>query len=188
MSDERKDLPPVTAPNFLERLREVVQVYLGTRGDLLDRGLTVRDLADAGMIDLSPTWLRNGGRIPPVAGPGEVVEPVYEADLTPPPTPTGFYGSAGISTLFVGHAAPTYTQGHGHSRTVLYGATWTSGPVPVFANAVPIAEFQGTVYAYSTNPSTTWHLWVKWKSVDGVESLVPAGGTNGVVLTTGQNV
>jgi hypothetical protein len=58
----------------------------------------------------------------------------------------------------------------------------------VFANAVPIAEFQGTVYAYSTNPSTTWHLWVKWKSVDGVESLVPAGGTNGVVLTTGQDV
>jgi hypothetical protein len=58
----------------------------------------------------------------------------------------------------------------------------------VFANAVPIAEFQGTVYAYSTNPSTTWHLWVKWKSVDGVESLVPAGGTNGLVLTTGQNV
>ena len=188
MSDDRKDLPPVSSPNFLEKLREAVQVYLGNRGDKLDRGLTVRDLAEAGLIDVNPMYVRNGGRVPPVAGPGEVIEPVYEPDLTPPPTPSGFYGSAGISTLFVGHDAATYTTGNGHARTVLYGATWTSGPVPVFANAVPLAEFQGTVYAYATNPSTTWHLWIKWKSVDGVESLVPVGGTNGLVLTTGQDV
>jgi hypothetical protein len=139
MSDDRKDLPPVSSANFLEKLREAVQVYLGNRGDRLDRGLTVRDLADAGLIDVSRNYLNGNGRVPPVAGPGPVVGADEEPDLTPPPTPTGFYGSAGISTLFVGHDAATYTTGNGHARTVLYGATWTSGPVPVFANAVPLA-------------------------------------------------
>jgi len=70
----------------------------------------------------------------------------------------------------------------------VYGATWVSGPLPVFADAVVITEFQGTTFAHATNPATTWHLWIKWVSVDGVESTTPAGGINGLSVTTGQDV
>jgi hypothetical protein len=188
MSDDRKDLPPASAPNFLEKVREALQTYLGNRGDRLDRGLTIRDLADAGMIDVNRLYLQYGGKTPPITGPGPAVDGSYEEDLTPPPMPTGFTADAAITNLLLTHDAPTYTQGHGHARTIVYGATWTSGALPVFANAVPITEFTGTVASHATNPSTTWHLWIKWKSVDGVLSTVPAGGINGVVVTTGQNV
>ena len=189
MSDDRKDLPPVNSPNFLEKVREALQTYLGNRGNKLDRGLTLRDLADAGIVDVNPRYLAgSGGGVPPVGGAGSAVAGAYEPDLTPPPMPTGFAATAAISNLLLACDAPTYTQGHGHAKSKLYGATWTAGPLPVFADAVVITEFQGTVASHATNPATTWHLWLTWVTRDGVESTSPAGGTNGFVVTTGQDV
>jgi len=115
-------------------------------------------------------------------------EQVQQVDLTPPPTPTGFTVGAGISYLFIGCDPQTYSQGRGHLVTRLYGATWTTGNLPVFADATVLAEFQGTVFSHPTNPATTWHLWITWVTRDGVESPTPAGGTNGLVVTSGQDV
>lgn len=187
MSDDRKDLPAVSSDNFLQRVRETLQTYMGSQGNVLDRGVTLRDLSDTGLIDLSKSYLttRRGS---PVAGPGPAAGGGTDPDLTPPPTPTGFTVGAGISHLFIGCAPPTYSQGHGHLVTRLYGATWTTGGLPVFANATVLTEFQGTVFAHPTNPATTWHLWITWVTRDGVESAVPAGGTNGLSVTTGQDV
>lgn len=189
MTDERKDLPPVNSPNFLEKVREALSVYLGNRGDGLDRGLTLRDLTEAGIVTLRSNFGRGNTRNP-IGGPGSAIidELVYEADLTPPPTPTGFVAASGITTLLLECDPQTYTQGHGHAKSKLYGATWTTGPLPVFADAVVITEFSGTVASHATNPATTWHLWLTWVTVDGVESTTPAGGTNGVVTRTGEDV
>ena len=187
MSDDRKDLPPVSSPNFLEKVREALGVYLGNRGDKLDRGITLRDLTDSGIVTLRPGFL-SAGRGSPIGGVGLGVTDAYEPDLTPPPTPTGFVATAAISNLLVECAAQTYTQGHGHSKSVLYGASWISGPAKVFTDAVVLTEFGGTVASHATNPATTWHLWLKWVSVDGIASTIPAGGTNGVVTRTGEDV
>lgn len=186
MADDRKDLPPVTAPNFLEKLREAVQTYLGNRGDKLNRGITVRDLADAGIVNLNPNFLSgsNSGASP-IAGPGPAADNTYTPDLTPPPTPTGFTATAAITNILVECDVARYTQGHGHAKSRLYGSMAAS---PVFADAVLLTEFNGTVASYATNPATTWHLWLTWVSADGVESINPAGGTNGVSVTTGQDV
>lgn len=262
-TDNRKDLPPVNSPNFLEKVREALSVYLGNRGDSLDQGLTRRDLLDSGVL---------GSAISSKVGAGmaSVVDSISstvggELDLTPPPSPTNFKATAGVTAIMVECDDQTYTQGGGHSHSVLYGATGlasqtvtvtiaapcvvtlpntpvpdqrivlsttgalptgvTAGTVyyavsisgvtcrlsltkggsaihtsgtqsgvhtasftPVFSNAVPLAEFQGNVFTYSTNPATTWHLWLKWVTFDGVESATPAGGTNGVVATTAQDV
>lgn len=193
MSDNRNDLPPVNAPNFLERVREALSVYLGNRGDKLDRGVTLRDLSESGVVSLKPGYTagRIGRGSNPINGVGSAVSDpggAYTADLTPPPMPTGFMVGAAITSIFIEHDAANYKQGHGHRKTALYGATWVSGEKPVFANAVKLAEFTGSVYSHPTNPATTWHLWIKWVSVDGVESLVQAGGTTGLVATTGQDV
>lgn len=188
MTDTRKDLPPTGSANFLEKVREAVSTYLGSRGDRLDRGLTVRDLYDAGIIDLKEGFLAGGGGLSPVKGVGASVAQAVEKDLTPPPTPTGFAVSAAISNIFIEHDVPTYTPGHGHNRTVVYGVTYTTGPLPVFTDAVKITEFPGTVFAHPSQPATQWRLWIKWLSNDGVLSLIPAGGTNGLGVTTGQDV
>lgn len=183
----RNDLPSDSASNFSARVRETLMTYLGKQGDPLDRGITLRDLIDSGFA----TWAGGkigGGSIP--LKPGQVITDSAAAlDLTPPPTPTNFIATAGITTFLAQHDTPTYTQGGGHLRTRLYGKIRNAGdPAPVFADATEIAQFTGAIYAHSTNPATTWHLWAKWETKAGVLSASPAGGTNGVVVTTGQDV
>lgn len=201
MSD-LKDLPPIPAdlaPDLrraLVRLREEAQKLRGFRGDPMDRALTVRDLVDAGIVAVRPgTSGRGGGITPgPATGGGgggdDDAGQDHVPDLTPPPTPTGLVVSAGISHVFVECDAPLYTQGHGHLRTNVYGAIWPfdQAVAPTFSDAVKVADFAGTVHAFPSNPNTRWCIWIKWESRDGVESVAPAGGTNGAQVTTGQDV
>lgn len=188
MSENRKDLPAPSAPNFEQRLRETVMTYLGKQGDPLDRGLTVRDLVANGVLKLGAGWKGGSGLVPLV--PGTALEvPTEEIDLTPPPTPTGFAVDSAISHVFIEHDAPLYRQGHGHKQTRVYGVNPTEDkPNPVFGDAIELGQFAGQVWAMPSNPSTTWHLWIKWETNDGVLSIDPAGGTNGLVVRTGEDV
>jgi hypothetical protein len=184
---ERNDLPSASAGNFPQRVRETLMTYLGKQGNPLDRGLTLRDLIENGIIKLSKGW-RPGGGVP-LLEPGDAVAQGDEPDLTPPPTPTGFAVSAAISHVFIEHDEPAYRVGHGHLRTRLYGVTHTAGqPMPTFNDAVELGQFSGTIWAMASNPATIWRLWIKWESVDGVLSVAPAGGTNGLEAITGQDV
>ena len=186
----RTDLPSISSPNFLEKVREALSVYLGHRGDDLDRGLTVRDLAEAGaagkVIHTAISTAVSNISSASTSTISTTIEP--EKDLTAPPTPAGFAVTASIVNLIVTCDAQSYTEGHGHYKSVLYGKTYTSGALPVFAEALVLTEFAGGVFSYATTPATTWRLWLKWMSVDGVLSSNPAGGTNGVAVTTGQDV
>ena len=189
MSDNRNDLPSVNSPNFSQRLRETIQTYLGRQGDPLERGLTLRDLLESGLAKLPSGFKLATGAAKIPLQPGDSIGASYEADLTPPPPPTGFTVSAGISHILIEHDAPLYRAGHGHLRTRVYGAIRAPGAAaPVFSDAIEVAQFSGTVYAHPTNPSTTWHLWIKWETADGVLSATPAGGTNGLVVRTGEDV
>lgn len=189
MSGSRNDLPSVNSPNFNQRLRETIQTYLGRQGDPLERGLTLRDLLESGLARLPSGFKLATGAAKIPLQPGDSIGASYEADLTPPPSPTGFTASAGISHILIEHDAPLYLVGRGHLRTRVYGAIRAPGAAaPVFSDAIEVAQFSGTVYAHPTNPSTTWHLWIKWETADGVLSAGPAGGTNGVVVKSGEDV
>jgi hypothetical protein len=188
MSDQRTDLPSPNAPNFEQRVREALMTYMGRIGNPMDRGLTLRDLMENGLLKLPDGYsLRPGGQLPPLLPGTSISNP--EIDLTPPPQPTGFQVAGAISHVFIEHDAPLYIQGGGHLRTRVYGVTVTpGGPAPVFGDAVELTQFSGTVHAHPSNPSTTWRLWIKWETQAGVLSPTPAGGTNGVQVTTGQDV
>ncbi len=187
MSDLRNDLPSPSTSNFDQRVRETLMTYMGRQGDPMDRGVTLRDLLESGVVELL-----NGAKLTTGRGalPIKSTNPVSTVpDLSPPPTPTGFKVTAGMNNIFIEHDDPLFTQGHGYLRTVLYGRVREAGaPEPVFASAVKVAEFTGTVYAFPADSATTWHLWVRWQTNDGVLSSSPAGGTNGLVATTGQDV
>lgn len=110
-------------------------------------------------------------------------------DLTAPPTPSGVVVSAGLDFVFISTDAPVFTMGHGYGRTVVYGAKYPgTGPLPTFSSAVIVHEFVGRVGSFGSEPATQWHIWVKWRTNDGVESVSPAGGANGFQVTTGVDV
>ena len=183
------DIPNEKASNFGARVRETVQTMMGLRGDKLDRVLTLRDVIESGLFTLRKGATVGTGAAPLEPGPNLPQPEVFEPDLTPPPQPDGFAVSAAISHVFIEHNPPTYTQGHGHLRTRVYGAIVTPAlPAPVFSDAVEITQFSGTIHAHPSNPATTWRLWIKWESNDGVLSATPAGGTNGLLAVTGQDV
>lgn len=185
MSDSRTDLPSPNAPNFEQRVREALMTYMGRTGNPMDRGLTLRDLLDNGLVTLPAGYtLRPGGQLPPLV-PGDSIS-TPELDFTPPPQPTGFQVASALTHVFIEHDAPLYLQGGGHLRTHVYGVTMNPGdPLPVFGDAVEITQFSGTVHAHPSNPATTWRLWIKWETAAGVLSPTPAGGTNGLLVSTG---
>ncbi len=159
---------------------------LGRVGNKLDRAVTLRDLVDSGFAKLRDGYLQNGGSSP-ISGPGTGIGSA--PSLTPPPTPSGFAVTGAISNLIIECDPATYLQGHGHGASVLYGTTVAAGdPLPTFADAVELMAAPGTVFAYATDPSTTWRLWLKWRSRDGVLSVDPAGGIKGIEGKTGVNV
>ena len=184
MSNTRNDIPSPNAPNFNQRMRETLMTYLGRQGDPLNRGVTVRDLVKNGVAALPDGYtLRPGAEVVPLLP--VATGKKQEIDLTPPPQPTGFAVAPAVNHVFIEHDGPSYSQGGGHLRTRVYGTTVSPGdPLPVFGNAVEITQFSGTVHAHPSNPATTWHLWIKWESKAGVLSVSPAGGTNGLKVTT----
>jgi len=113
-----------------------------------------------------------------------------DPDYTPPPTPTNFTGSAGLTYVFCETDPPTFTMGHGYLRTNIYGAKWpyTEAIGPTFTAAELVHQFTGQIGAFPSEPATRWCLWAKWETNDGIESVSPAGGAGGVVVETGQDV
>lgn len=187
MTDKRRDIPTPSSPSYPSAVREYIQTALGRTGNALDKVVTFRELKSLGLVTGGSGIGGSGGFFPvPGGGSGSGG---YTPDLTPPPTPTGFSVDSGVSYVFMETDQPLFTMGHGYERTNVYGKIRVAGdPAPTFADAVQITDFIGTIGAYATNPVTTWHLWVTWVTRDGVESLAPAGGTNGMVATTGQDV
>jgi hypothetical protein len=183
MAGDAKDLPHPTAPNFLDRTQQELRRLLGFTGNRLDRAVTWRDV-QGGNVTGGQTVVYQGGS---GGGGGGGVTP----DLTPPPDVTGLAASAGISHVFVQWDAPVYTQGHGPGSTRIYAARRNPGDAnAVFADAELSWEafHPAVLAAIPSDPNIRWHLWAKYVTVDGVESVSPAGGTNGVIATTGQNV
>lgn len=188
-----RDIPALQANNsnlrnVIDAIREAIQTFRGTRGDKLDTALTPRNVSDGTFdnIDLSGIGISPGGAIIVPGGSGGGSEPT--PDLTPPPTPEDFAASAGLSFIAISVGIPAYTQGHGHNRTIVYGHKVLPGdPLPVFADAVELFSFQGSFGAYPSDPGTSWRLWSKWETNDGVLSGTPAGGTNGLAAATAQD-
>jgi len=183
MAETRKDIPTPGSSNFDTRMREAMMTYMGKLGDKLDRGVTIRDLLDAGMITLRPGWQNGGSNLPPVVGPGP-----GPGGSGPPPTPTGLTLTGAVSHIIIECDPQRYTQGGGHARTRVYGIPVPAGgPEPTFADAVEICDFDGTVFAYASNPSQNWRIWIRWQSRAGLLSP-PAGGLHGQPVETGKDV
>lgn len=110
-----------------------------------------------------------------------------DIDLTAPPEPTGVSVTASISYVFVETAAQTFTMGHGAGKVQVYGINTTANPTTALTlnNAKLQLEFTGTIGSFNSDPGTSWRIWVKWITKDGVAGpayLWPYS------VTTGQDV
>ena len=107
---------------------------------------------------------------------------IQQPDLTPPPQVTGLAAVGMFTSVQVTWDAANYEQGHGHARTIIYAA---EGAGAQFSAARQVAEAFGGPASFASDPATTWSIWAKHQSVDGVLSDLPAGP---VVVETGQDL
>lgn len=142
-------------------------------------------LAGKVTVPTSGTGGGSGGTVVVIGGsPGPGSS--YEPDLTPPPAPTGVVITGGFASVIFETDPPTFTQGHGHQKTVVYGKKYGgTGPLPTFSADAKQREFGGNIDAMPSDLGTRWHFWVTWVSKDGVESS-QAGGVNGFQVTLGK--
>ncbi|MBT9493861.1 MAG: DUF1983 domain-containing protein [Paucibacter sp.] len=162
---------------LLQGIRDHIREMRGFGGNEFKRSITLREVTVGNNTTIVLPGSGGGGG-------------AYVPDYTPPPTPTGVICGAGIDFISYETDPPTFTEGNGYGRTMAYGAKWPATDVvgPTFGTAVLIDEFVGEVGSRPTDPATRWCLWLKWKTRDGIESVDPAGGTNGFQVTTGQDV
>lgn len=189
----------------LQRAQQELRRLLGYSGDVLDMAVTYRALFNSGLITLDalssvrpgsgmpPRGINGGGGVGPPgpSGPGGGGGDPYVPDLTPPPNVTGLAAVAGITSVIVSWDIGGYTVGHGPGAVNLYVSLREPGDaLPTFgdANLFYTAPAPLMIAALAVEPNTRVHIWAKHVTVDGVESPDPAGGTNGVTVTTGQDV
>lgn len=185
-----RDIPPLPENlsddlrRPLARMRETLQRLIGTVGN--DPALTLsggRGSGSTTVIVQPGTGGGGGGGTP---------------DLTPPPSPTFVNVAAGFSQVLIEWSGIGYTEGNGNLQTIIYGVQKDPADpaLPTFpgdAGIVAVAPHALTLYSLPSELNTRWHLWLKFKTNDGVESVSPAGGTNGYNVagafpTTGQDI
>lgn len=199
MSEERdKDIPAfglevqdTRLRQKLEAMREAIQKLMGTRGVGGGRA-AVRwdDLKEGGLVSQAARRIDLAGAVNEAIGSGAVdVGNDAEPDLTKPPTPTGLAAVAGLGNVLVEWGAPIYTAGRGHKQTNVYATKQPAADNTAYTinDAVRVDSAVGplTVIALPSDLGVKWRIWIRFESNDGVESD-PAGGVNGVVVTTGR--
>lgn len=126
------------------------------------------------------------------SGPGGGSGGPGDGQIPDPITGLGVVGN--LSSFTVTFNSPTYLQDGGNLYTQIYGAVYSgTGPLPVFANANPVAEAIGlsNTVIIPADPGVTMCFWAGDVStltkIRQVDVLGPTGGLNGVEATTGQN-
>ncbi|MCE3025722.1 hypothetical protein [Salinicola sp. DM10] len=174
-STRRRTLPNVDAgvdPKsraFLQALKEIVEVGEGSRGNKLDRKLTLRDLYDTGILKFRGPG-GTGSLVPGDAIPTPVVE-----DMATPPRPTGFAAVGSFGLIFLTWDVPQTLYGN-HALTTIYRSE-----VDNFANAIVVGRDSGMVYSDylrdvgDPEKGGGFYYWVTFTSTAGVEGPPNSG-------------
>ena len=172
MARETK-LPAIPNSNdpSVKALKEALEVRLGRRGDALDRGLTLRDLYENGVIDVV------GLPVLPVVGGGTGGLPIRPrpiiGDTSQPPAPLNVVASGGFTGIIVSWSKPQRKDLTAH----IYRNT-----VNTLGTAVLVATSSGQIFSDSVTHASTYYYWVLF--VSAAEVTGPFNATAGTVAVT----
>lgn len=179
MSNKETKVPSLPSPGqdpegFLRAVHEIVGVREGSRGNPLDRGVTFRDLVDAGLAAPNPSFAGKG-RIPadklirPASGGGVggAIGTGIKPTLTTPPTPQGVAAVGTFTTVLVTWLSPGYAN-HAHAE-ILRADTNDIGQAVVIGSSV------GTQYPDAVGEQSDKYYWVRFVSTQGVKGMTSPG-------------
>jgi hypothetical protein len=153
-------------------MKDVLEVREGKRGSSLDQNVTVRDLYESGVVNITvggDTYTGDGttGSVTPSTPP-----PV----LATPPKPTGFSATGGFSNIYLAWdvASGLYSN---HSYTEVWRNT-----VDNFGTATLVGETAASFFADPVGNDTTYYYWIRF--VSNANRFGPINATAGTSATT----
>lgn len=176
----KASIPPITVkdPNerrLLEAIKESIEVGDGTKGNPLDRKLTLRDVVDSGLATVanvrSSAYIGSRDIVP--------VPPGGVPDLAVPPKPTGLAVYKGVSSVFLTWNKPNFSN---FAHVNVYRATDDN-----FSNASVISNVLGLTYVdhvpyevldEETGEIKGYYYWIAFVSESAIEG--PPNATSGI--------
>ena len=162
---------PAQVRPFLDKMKEILEVYEGKRGNKFDSVITWRDLFNHGLVDVNI----NGSAIT-----GKPDTPIftprnYTQDFDVPPAPTNVTASAGFSNIILSWDEPTF-------KSFAYAEVWRSDTNNLGAASL-IGSTTAWVYADAVGfTNITKYYWVRFVNKNNV--VGPYQGTSGVGAST----
>lgn len=153
--------------NFLQALKQVVELREGTRGQALDAHVSFRDLVDAD-VDISKLNISGaptGGGGDGSSGttvPGGIIPIPY---MNVPPTPTNFAASGGVGIVFLTWDNPRdiYTN---HDCTEVWRGLTSSFAGAGLIGTAEAGRYVDEVGINPSDPDGLYHYWIRFKSTD----------------------
>lgn len=159
---------PPSDPNqirdFLLKVKEIIEVREGIRGNRFDQGVTWRELFENGLVDMK----LDGRRIAARPQTPAFVAPGADEDYSVPPAPENLTATAGFSNVILTWTRPTFAS-------FAYAEIWRSD-----TNNIGLAQQVGTttasLYADSVGfTNITKYYWVRFVNRNSVVGPYNAG-------------
>ncbi|KAB1181751.1 DUF1983 domain-containing protein [Photobacterium damselae subsp. damselae] len=159
-------------------LQENMELLTGQRGNGLDRAITVRELAQLGLINVT----RNSQ--------GSVVtKPVLpqapdDKPISIPDAPVNFSGFGGFGAIMLEWKNPTFNG-------FAYAEIWRAVPnkdnsAPSIKQAVLIATTPATVFGDVVDPGSAFYYWCRFINTKNIPG--PYQGVDGIRVSTSSNI
>jgi len=167
---------PANSLEFAKAVKGVLDVREGLAGDPLDANVTLRELADGGIISVSRTSTGGIGSLLPVGG-GDGASTL--PDLTTPPAPTGLSASGALTSITLQWDSWPYSN---HAFTEVWRSATTS-----FGAAVLIGTSSTRFYSDAVGSTgKTYYYWIRFRSMADVPG--PYNSVSGTPASSGQDV
>lgn len=155
-------------PEVAERMKELLEIWQGARGDGLDRVLTVRDMLNVGALDVEAAGAvyESSGQHIPTTMPTRPPQPAI------PPTPENLVASGAVGVIILDWEFPFEYSRLSHFEV------WRS-ETDAIGDATLIAQPFGNVYSDEVGLDGTYYYWVRAVSDGGVSPYNAVAGTMG---------
>lgn len=158
----RQALPPIPRKadpelrQYLQSLQEITDTGEGTRGDPLDRKLTIRDLVEAGIAKVkAAAGYIDGSSLQPSA---DSTDPRLSQATPPRPVSVNFVPVIGSLVISWLNPAEQYIN---HAYTEIWRSETSD-----FTEAVRIGTSQGSSFPdYTAEGGETYWYWIRFKSI-----------------------
>lgn len=152
-------LPPPSDPTFSDRLSEILQVFMGNRGDQLDKVVTFRDLENTQVAEKLVSTGANGLRLGASGATAGSVGGTSLPTLAVPPSVVGATIGGAFSRMVLSWTPPRYAN---HAYTEVRRSTTNS-----IASAVQIGSTAASTYVDVVGGGFTGYYWLRHVTTDG---------------------